>query len=327
MTMPKAAPAAATSKPRTPLVSVKRERINAPHLIVLHGLPGFGKTSFAAQFPDPLFICAEKAGAHEQLIYRYPDAIDTWDELLEAVRRLTVEDHSFKTLVIDKLEDIEPLCWAHILANEPKNKKTMAEAFGGYEKGYQVAVDLGWRLLAARLEQLQAARGMNLVLISHATRRKFNDPTHENYDRWEPNVDKRAAAFFVGWARTVLFMDRDVIVGKLDDGDKAKGKVLETGARVMRTEHSAAYDAKNRLTLPAVLPMGTDALSAYEAWRSWTDPEALKKQIAARVEQLADAELGAKVAPVVAEAGDFSPSLAVVLHRLNELVRERGKGA
>lgn len=324
MTMPKAAPAPNTRQ-RTPLASVKRERINAPHLIVLHGLPGFGKTSFAAQFPEPMFLCAEKAGAHEQLIRRYPDPLDGWEDVLDAVRRIADEDHGCKTLVVDKLEDIEPLCWQEVLKLDPKGRTTMAEAFGGYEKGYQVAVDRGWRVFAAELERLQTKRGMNVVLISHATRRTFKDPTHENYDRWEPNVEKRAAAFFVGWARTVLFMDRDVVVGKLDEGDRAKGKVLQTGARVIRTEHSAAFDAKNRLCLPAVLPMGTSAVTAYESWRAWTDPALLKQQITDRLQVLADAELGAKVAPLVTAAGDFTPDLAPILHRLNEIVRERGK--
>lgn len=322
MTLPKAA--AAAQLPRSPLASLQRERINSPHLIVVHGLPGIGKTGFAAQFPDPIFACAEKRGADEQLIFRWPDPLEEWDGVRAMVRRLTDEDHAFKTLVIDKLEDVEPVCWKEILKLDPKGKTIMGEAFGGYQKAYDAAVDLGWRVLASELERLQSKRGMHVVLISHACRREFKDPMVENYDRWEPNVEKRAARFFVGWVRTVLFFDQDVATAKLDRGDTAKAKVVETGARVIRTERSAAYDAKNRLNLPPVIQMGADAVDAYAAWRAWTDPGELKKAIAERVKKLGDSDLAPKVQTTVSEAGDFTPDLARILHRLNALVSAKG---
>jgi hypothetical protein len=327
MTMPQGAPPSLAARPRTPLAQLRRERLNAPHLLYLYGLPGIGKTGLAAQFPDPIFFCAEKAGAHEQRIFRYPDALDTWADVLGAIERLTVEPHDFKTLVIDKLEDIEPLCWEEVLKLDPKGRTTMAEAFGGYEKGFSVAVDRGWRPFAAAIERLQAARGTNVVLISHAARRAFKDPTHENYDRWEPAVHKAAAAFLVGWTRTVIFFDRQIVVGKLEKGDEAKAKVLETGARVLRTEHARAYDAKNRLNLPEVIQAGTSAEAAYEAWAAWTDSTRIKAQIGERLQLLADAELAAKVKSTLDEAGDFAPELVRILARLNQIVVERKKGA
>src|SRR5687767_10439248 len=98
MTMPQAsAPASSASRTRTPLASLKRERVLAPHLIYLFGLYGIGKTGLAAQFPDPIFLSAEKAGAYEQLVARWPDAVTSWADVLEMIERLTVEEHSFKT--------------------------------------------------------------------------------------------------------------------------------------------------------------------------------------------------------------------------------------
>jgi hypothetical protein len=310
---------------RTPLASLKAERVSSPHLILIHGLPGIGKTSLAAQFPDPIFLCAEAHGADEQPVARWPETVESWDDVRDVARRLTVEEHRFKTLVIDKIEDIEPLCWKETLKRDPKGRTLMVEAFDGYQKAFDVAID-DWRNLALDIERMQAARGINVVLLSHAMRRNFKDPTQENYDRWEPNVEKRAAAFLVGWVRTVLFLDQDVITAKLEKGDKAKAKVVETGARVIRTERNAAYDAKNRLALPSVLPMGSSGKDAYEAFMRWTDPLLLKLQISALLKDL-DEETKAKVSAFVAEAGDFAPELARGLHRLTALIAERKKGS
>jgi hypothetical protein len=324
MTMPKASPAPAPAK-RTSLATLKRERVASPHLILIHGLPGIGKSTFAAQFPDPIFLNAEKRGADELTISRWPDPVTDWAGVLEVPRRLATEEHGFKTLVIDKLDDIEPLCNQYILSLDPKGHKTMGEAHGGYDRAYDVAVDRAWRPLAAELERLQETRRMHVVLLAHATRRKFKDPLVPDYDRWEPNVHKVPAKFLVGWCRTVLFFDREIATAKLETGDKARDKVVQSGARVIRTERHDAYDAKNRLDLPAELSMGSSGVEAYAAWRAWTDPGELREAIAKRLAELSDKDIENKATALIAEAGDFTRDLAAINHRLIALLAERAK--
>ncbi|MCS6901519.1 MAG: MAPEG family protein, partial [Myxococcales bacterium] len=76
-----------------------------PLRVVLYGVEGVGKSTFASQAPDPIFLCAEE-GAVGLDVARFPTA-HTWIEVLEAIRVLTHEEHPYKTLVIDSLDWLE----------------------------------------------------------------------------------------------------------------------------------------------------------------------------------------------------------------------------
>jgi hypothetical protein len=280
--IPKAAAPAQLPIPakRTPLASVKPQKIEAPWRILLHGQPGIGKTTFGAAFPDPVFLCAERAGADELSVARYPDPVTTFDELREAVRRLTLEEHAFKSLIIDTLDDLEPLIWAEVVRRDGK-AATIEDVGGGFQKGYNAAVD-DWRILLAELEHLQTARGMHLLLIAHTTRREFKAPDSMNYDRWEPNIHRKAAGLLASWSKEVLFAQEETATTKLD-GKNGKAKGISTGVRLLRTRMNAVYDAKNRHSLPDPLPLDFGAfVEAMKAHRV-ASPEELKKLIAEKL--------------------------------------------
>ncbi len=99
---------------------------------------------------------------------RFPEP-QTWNDVLQAVDMLRVEQHDHKTLVFDTLDWLEPLLWAHIC--ERDGKKNVEDY--GYGKGHVAALD-EWRLLVSRLERLRNERGMGVVLLAHSWIKPFN---------------------------------------------------------------------------------------------------------------------------------------------------------
>jgi hypothetical protein len=325
MSTPKIAVAPAPPKHRTPLSAVKAEAREAPWTVLVHGEPGLGKTTFASKFPDPIFVCAESFGTDELVVARWPDPITCWNDVLDVPRRLTLEEHGHKTLVIDKIDDLEPFVFAEVIGREGKNAANIEEVGGGWNKGVKAAIDY-WRIFLAELERMVSARRMNVVLVSHSTRRTRKDPQTENYDRWEPNISQPSAGLLVGWCKEVLFAQEEAVAVKLD-GKLAKAKGVSTGVRVLRTKYNAAYDAKNRHSLPDPLPLDYGAFAEAMKTKSVATPAEIRRSIAAKLEQLSDAEVTAKVQKLVDQAADNAQELTIIDNRMSATIESRAKGA
>jgi hypothetical protein len=279
------APVAANRVPtpgRMTLANVARGKIAKPYRIIIFGVEGVGKTMFAANAPAPIFICAEEGTAHLD-VARFPTP-KSWADVLEAVRVLTHEPHDFKTLAIDTFDWLEPLCWAHVcsLAGKPD-----IESFG-FGKGYVAALE-HWRLLLARLDALANARKMNIVLVGHAAIRRVDDPQTGPFDRYRMKVHERAADLLREWVDAVLFARYEVFA--FEKNGKMRGR--SSGARVIHTQWSAAFDAKNRFNLPEQLPLSWEEFDAAARSAAPASVEALRAELVAlfpRLEEPAKAE-------------------------------------
>ena len=192
--------------------------------------------------------------------------------MLSAIDALTREEHPFKTLVIDTIDWLEPLCWAHVCKAAGKPD---IEAFG-YGKGYVAAVD-AWRLLLGRLEALQARRGMHVILLGHAVARDHRDPELDSWKRWTPKLHQAAADLICEWCDAVLYATHEAVARK--DGPRARG--VSTGQRVLHTEWTAGHVAKNRHGLPPLLP-----LSWAQLWAHVRGPAAILAEIDGLLPQL-----------------------------------------
>lgn len=245
-----------------------------PLRLVLYGNPGVGKSTFAAQAPAPVFLCGED-GASYLDVPAFPKP-ETWADVLESVDLLAREEHPYKTLVIDTLDGLEPLCWAHVCK---QGSKKDIEDFG-YGKGYLAAVD-EWRRLLVRLERLQAQRGMHLVCLAHAVARDHKDPEHDAWKRWEPKLHGKAVEEFVQWTDALLYATYETLARR--EGHKVKG--LSTGERILHTAWTAAHNAKNRYGLPEQLSLDWGAFwLAFQG--SQTSPDAVRAECAALIDKL-----------------------------------------
>jgi len=246
------------------LEKTKRGKNRGPYRILLYGREGIGKSTWAAGAPDPYFLC-ENAGTDELDVARN-DEIRTWEALVSGIDELRTAKHGYKSVVIDTVDWVEPIIYEYVCRKGGKLRPDGTadiEAFG-YQKGYVSALDQ-WRLLASKLEHLQAERKTHVILLGHSQIRTFNNPADTNYDRYELKIHKTAAGFLKEWPNAVLFANYEVFVKTQSDKDK-KGKGIGDGTRLIHTVPHPSWDAKNRYSLPDTIPLpATGGWAEFEA--------------------------------------------------------------
>lgn len=221
-----------------------------------YGAEGIGKSTFAAQFPDPLFIDVE--GGTKQLDVARFHQPASWNELLEMVDAVLEDPTVCRTLVIDTVDRAEMLLTAQLL-NEGK-VDSIEKYGGGYGKGYTALAERFNKDLLMRLDKL-IAKGVNVTLIAHAAMRKLESPDEPPYDRWELKVSKKIAPLIKEWTDILCFMKYEQVVIEENGRNKAKGKAK----RIMIFNHRPTCDAKNRFGLEDDLPLSFEPLRAiYE---------------------------------------------------------------
>jgi len=230
-------------------MNITRGKIHKAQKVCVYGVEGIGKSTFAAQFPDPLFIDAE--GSTNFLDVRRFDPPTSWAMLLEQVRYVINNPDICKTLVIDTADWTERLCVEHICAS--KQVKGLEDF--GYGRGYTYLQEEFGRLLNALSDVVD--KGVHVVLTAHATMRKQELPDELGaFDRWELKLSKKVAPMVKEICDMVLFANYKTIVVNVDNQGAAKGKnKAQGGQRVMYTSHRPTWDAKNRHGLPDELPL------------------------------------------------------------------------
>lgn len=219
-----------------------------------YGTSGVGKTTFAADMPNPVFIQTED-GAGSLTLQAFPIA-KSYDDVMSAITALC-EKHDYKSVVIDSLDHLEPLIWKKVC--EDNNVASIEQLT--YGKGYTMALDL-WRELLSGLRHLRDSQGMNVLLISHHEIRKHSDPELEQIDRYQIKLHAKASALVQESCDLVLFAKHKVMVKKEDTGfGNTRARGISTGKRVLCTVETPAYVAKNRFGLPDEIDLSWDALT------------------------------------------------------------------
>ena len=116
------------------LASIQKGGSRKPPIIVLHGSPGIGKTTFAASAPAPVFIRTED-GLGILPTDAFPVA-ETWPQVLESMGALFNEPHTYRTVIFDSLSALHPFI-CHQVA-EDATKPSIEDL--GYGKGYVLAL-------------------------------------------------------------------------------------------------------------------------------------------------------------------------------------------
>ena len=228
------------------MLNISSGRIEKPQKVVIYGPEGIGKTTFASQFPDPVFIDTEGSTYHMDV--KRTEKPQSWQQLMDQVKQIAQTPSVCKTLVLDTADWAEMIC-TEMVCN--KYQKKGIEDFG-YGKGYVFLQEEFGRLLNALTEVINA--GMNVVMTAHAKMRKFEQPDEMGaYDRWEMKLSKQVAPMVKEWADMVLFANYKTYVVAADD--KGKKHKAQGGKRVIVTAHHPCWDAKNRQGLPEELPL------------------------------------------------------------------------
>lgn len=222
-----------------------------PQKFLIYGVPGIGKSSFAATFRNPVLLPIED-GCSAIDIQSFP-LVTNWQQVVDAIQALHGE-HQFKTLVIDSLDWLESIVWK---ATCDHFNKESIESFA-YGKGY-VEVDRWWRHLMAGLDSLRYNKGMDIVLIAHSEIKTISPPDTDPYDTYQLKMHKRAFALWVEWAETICFLNYRVNIQKTSTGvNQERVRGVGTGDRVIYTTERPAYKAKSRWPLPEEILIGKD---------------------------------------------------------------------
>ena len=141
------------------------------------------------------------------------------------------------------------------------------KGFASYGKGQKVAL-ADWRLMLGKLDSIRTRRRMSIVLLIHTKVKNFKNPEGADYDRYQPDMSEEAWAVADRWADITLFGNYSVTVEGVKAGSigAKKGKGVGGTVRLVHTQRTAAYDAKNRIGLPEEFELGD---SPAEGWTNF----------------------------------------------------------
>ncbi len=292
------------------LAQVTKGPIKKPLRVVVYGADGVGKSTFAARAPRPIFVGAEDGTASLDVSRL---SAESWRDIVAIVAELEADPHEYETLVLDTADWAEPMCWDVIC----KSAGAKSIAAIDYGKGYDAA-EVEWRSLLGALDRLRDRRGMNAIVLAHSQIKTFKNPAGGDFDRYELKLHKAVAARLREWSDAVLFAHHETFT--VAGPQKGKHKGVSSGARVVATTRTAAWDAKNRHDLPEILPLDwTSFVEAVAAHRP-ADPAKLRDSIADMIAKVADESLVARVRAATDKAGDDAVALARIENHLRATI-------
>lgn len=235
------------------LNTIIKGRTQAPPRILLYGMEGIGKSTFAAHFPAPVFIQTED-GLGNINCERFPLATSYLD-VLEQLVALQTEEHNYQTVVVDSLDWLERLIWDNVATNA---KVDSIESIG-YGRGYTIALN-NWRKILDITTKLRE-KGMIVLFLAHALAEDYTDPEVTGLKRFTPRLHKTARSLLAEYVDLILLATRKF--------GAANGN--ENNPRIVRTEATPYQVAKSRYSIPSEMPL--DASVVLDAIR-----ESVKRQ-------------------------------------------------
>lgn len=230
------------------MIEIQRGKIRKPCKAVVYGPESIGKSTLFAQ-PDSLYIDAE-SGTAELDIARTPRP-KSWAHLRQILSDIAANQQGFTKLVIDTADAIERLAIAQVCA------ECGVKSLGGnkdYGASYNALAGLWSEFLTGLEVDFIDTGKMHVVLLAHSTTTKFELPEEVGaYDRYMLKLEKKTGAMTKEWSDLMCFCNFLTVVTINEKTKKAKAQGGQN--RVMYTEHTAAFDAKNRYGLDARLDM------------------------------------------------------------------------
>jgi len=219
------------------------------YVLLVYGREKIGKTTWAASYPDALFLSTEP-GTKGLRIHEY-NAEDggcrNWGLVRSAVGLLEEQPDRYKTVVIDTADRAYELCLDHVCAElgidhpgvSPDGKEDFGKSWKAVRKEF---TDVIHRIL-------QTGRG--LVFTSHSKEENYKARTGEPFTRIHPSMSGQARA--VVEALVDMFFYADYM--RAPDGETRRVLVTE-GNDLVWAGHRAIEGADGEpVRLPRLLPM------------------------------------------------------------------------
>lgn len=225
------------------------ERKVPPPKILLYGQEGIGKTLFATQAKNPIFIQTENGfGSRIPRKDAFPQ-ITKYDQFLDYLDTLLNESHDYKTVVIDHIDMIEHIMQREEIVDSNKTSKsrvkTISGAAGGFNRGPEVINNQLLDEVLPRLDALWSDKSMMIIMLAHCSIEKVTDITGSKYKTYAPSMDAMFSMSLRNWADCVLF-------AKMEVGSQGE-------ERVLYCQPSTTYYAKSRYFDDDVIPLDFEA--------------------------------------------------------------------
>lgn len=288
--------------------------IEKPQVMLVYGVNGVGKSTFASQWPAPFFADLE-GGSMELNVERLtPIEIPTLKHVTDLIAELHEGEHSYKTFVIDSLEALEIMIHQKICKDG--NVESIERFDGGFGKGYVKSREIMSDIMRS-LQRLRDHRNMSVILIGHSQIKQHLDPaTGLAYDRHTLRVNDKLGSLVKDLCDAVLFGTHKVYT----KNDGRRVQAFSDNERVLLTEWRASHDAKNRIGLPYEIELNYAAFRAAAQNARPKSSEQLVSEINELVKSLPDEAMKAAVLEAVTKANGESAKLSSILNRVRQKV-------
>lgn len=214
-------------------------------VILVYGERKIGKTTFASQTDNPLFIATEPGQSHLRI---RKVEVSSWSDFISVCNLIAEGKHDRKTIVIDTIDNLYKFCRDYIL-DKHNMKHESDEAFG---KGYDLVNGAFFRVLN-KLSLLP----YGLVMISHSQDKEVKTRTGKQH-KIAPTLPNSAYKVVGGMADYILYAGVEEV--KDDEG------IIIGFRHVLHTKPTTIYEAGMRLEpgkpeLPEILPLNYHAFS------------------------------------------------------------------
>lgn len=212
-----------------PLEKTKPRENLEDYIIFLYGIPKIGKSTFASKFSSPLFLATEDG---LRSLETFQNRIRNWSEYLNTLDELNKDKHSFRTVVIDTVDNLFLFCNDYVMRTHQIEHASDME----WGKGWELLKN-EFRRGIIRATQLNSG----LILISHSRERDIRKKGQEPITKITYTLPAHVRELITGFSDMILFI------------------TFENKQRVIKTKPSEEYDAGDRTgKLPETISLSYD---------------------------------------------------------------------
>ena len=269
-------------KPPSNPFNATTEIPNSGIFTLLYGPPGEGKTTFASQFPKPLFIItngetgiysAKKTSVADKsipvlelegLFAVIPKLTGhpAWDKLTTTLDTFLKGNHDRRTIVIDTLSGLESLCFQHCasLKFDGDMASRHQDSWNHFANGPHTAARLYWQneFLNKCIDIIR--KGYNIVLIGHSNLRLQVNPNGVDFNLYNIELTPKILTYTNKIIHHIWFFGREQIF-HTEQGTKKK-KVLSND-RFIGMNTTTWYTAKNWNNIQNPIECGNSPQETY----------------------------------------------------------------
>jgi hypothetical protein len=184
-------------------------------IILIYGSEGRGKSTLACKAPKPVALLLER-GLPKGVTVDAIDDINSFDDVLAALRDLYADAHGYQSLIIDTVDALEALLLDSVCKRN--GWKTMESP--AYGKGFVVA-DAEWQRFIRGITAIRDKHGLTIIMTCHVEIVTVNDPRAPSYSSYQPKLHRRGRGLVMDACDAVLFISEDLRT-VTDDNDRVR---------------------------------------------------------------------------------------------------------